>query len=363
MENESAKDKLVGIIRSDSQAIAKVSASQMGRGLRHLSGWDAARVLDVGKELTSVCDKYQVDKILTAKLKAFLNPRAWTLLWMNEKQDRLDEEMSQGFCSSGDIHALLFLSGIAVGHGVAGKVAETNESVVVGNVQHYIDGNGQLDGFVEKDANSIVAVPLHFGEKCVGVLELFDCVGPDGFPQADLALLESLADFAAIALENIKRVCRIQTLTITDELTGLYKSHHLDFVLDTEIYRSGRYGYEFSLIFANGLEELASSLSHIAFNRLLAEIGLKIKAGLRRIDWAFYNPEEEFAVILPHASKDIACAMADRLRRIIEDTLGLARNKENLRLTAKTGVAIYPTDARTKIELIQRAKVAMNPKI
>ena len=69
------------------------------------------------------------------------------------------------------------------------------------------------------ETHSIVAVPVRFRDHCLGVIELINCVGAEGFHDRDLALLEALADFAAIALENARHVQRIHELTITDDCT------------------------------------------------------------------------------------------------------------------------------------------------
>ena len=91
----------------------------------------------------------------------------------------------------------------------------------------------------------------------------------------DLALLEALADFAAIAIENARHVQRIHELTITDDCTSLYNARHLNFILDTEIYRSQRYGFEFSLIFIDldHFKAVNDTHGHLMGSKLLAEIG------------------------------------------------------------------------------------------
>ncbi len=62
-------------------------------------------------------------------------------------------------------------------------------------------------------------------------------------------LLRTLADYAAIAIENARAVRRVQELSITDDCTGLYNARHLFTVLSEEVHRSQRFGYEFSLLF------------------------------------------------------------------------------------------------------------------
>ena len=138
---------------------------------------------------------------------------------------------------------------IKMGQGIAGWVAPIRQAVIVPDVSKDTRFFSQVDEKTKMETHSIVAVPVRFRDHCLGVIELINCVGVEGFSDRDLALLEALADFAAIALENARHVQRIHELTITDDCTSLYNARHLNFILETEIYRSQRYGYEFSLVF------------------------------------------------------------------------------------------------------------------
>ena len=93
--------------------------------------------------------------------------------------------------------------------------------------------------------------------------------------ERDLKLLEALADFAAIALENARHVQRIHELTITDDCTNLYNARHMNFILETEVYRSQRYGYEFSLVFIDldHFKHVNDTHGHLMGSKLLGEIG------------------------------------------------------------------------------------------
>ena len=89
MGDESAKDKLSGIVPSDSQAIAKSSASLMGRGLRTLSGWDATRLIEIAKKLISAYDEDQIFTIIDETIEEFLHPPKWRMVLTDEKQGDL----------------------------------------------------------------------------------------------------------------------------------------------------------------------------------------------------------------------------------------------------------------------------------
>ncbi len=89
------------------------------------------------------------------------------------------------------------------GQGIAGWVAESGEGVIARNVHNdprYYPGVERATGFVSK---SILAVPMKAGGKTVGVIELINKIGGQ-FHKTDLALMNTISQFAAVALENAR---------------------------------------------------------------------------------------------------------------------------------------------------------------
>jgi diguanylate cyclase (GGDEF)-like protein len=193
------------------------------------------------------------------------------------------------------------------------------------------------------------------------VIELINCIGPDGFDPRDLKLLEALSDFAAIALENARHVKRIHELTITDDCTSLYNARHMSFILETEIYRSQRYNYEFSIVFIDldHFKQVNDTHGHLVGSRLLAEIGNSLKAHCRLIDFAFRYGGDEFVLLLPQTSKENAMNVARRLHKLIREMVWLQPEGLNITLTPSLGLASYPVDSRTKEGLLHLADEAM----
>ena len=99
---------------------------------------------------------------------------------------------------------------------------------------------------------------------------------------------------------------KIQELTITDDCTGLYNARHLYKTLETEVYRSARFGYEFTVVFIDldHFKQVNDTHGHLIGSKLLTEIGYLIKAQLRLIDYAFRYGGDEFVVLLPQTGKD-----------------------------------------------------------
>ena len=251
---------------------------------------------ELGKALTSSLQLDQVLRTIMEKIDEFLRPDNWSLLLLDEAKQELYFELAVGKASQAlkDVR-------IRLGQGIAGWVAQHGEVVIVPDTSKDTRFFGKVDEKTKMETRSIVAVPVRFRDTCLGVIELINCVGPDGFDPRDLKLLEALSDFAAIALENARHVKRIHELTIKDDCTSLYNARHMGFILDTEIYRSQRYNYEFSIVFIDldHFKQVNDTHGHLVGSRLLAEMGDALKGNCRLIDFAFRYGGDEFVVVLP----------------------------------------------------------------
>ena len=311
---------------------------------------------ELGKALTSSLQLDQVLSTIMEKIEEFLRPDTWSLLLLDEAKQELYFELAVGMASTAlkDVR-------IPIGQGIAGWVAQHGEAVTVPDVSKDTRFFAKVDEKTKMETQSIVAVPVRFRDTVLGVIELINCVGPDGFDGRDMSLLEALADFAAIALENARHVKRIHELTITDDCTSLYNARHLNFILETEIYRSQRYNYEFSIVFLDldHFKLVNDRHGHLMGSKLLAEIGEVVKGHCRLIDFAFRYGGDEFVVLLPQTSKDNALVVAKRLHKLIREATWLKGEGLNVHITASIGVAAYPVDSKTKVDLLHLADEAM----
>jgi diguanylate cyclase (GGDEF)-like protein len=86
-----------------------------------------------------------------------------------------------------------------IGVGITGRCAELGESIVVADAANCEFGQ-QIEG-TEAIEESLVAVPLRYGTRVVGVIVVSQ-LGLDQFDEDDVRLLEVLAGHAAVAVEN-----------------------------------------------------------------------------------------------------------------------------------------------------------------
>ena len=311
---------------------------------------------EVGKALASTLDLQKVLQTIMEKISEVLQPDTWSLLLLDEKTQELCFEIAVGAGSEQlkDVR-------LKLGEGIAGWVAQHEEPVLVENVKKDSRFVPRVDELTQLNTQSVVCVPIKGRAKVLGVIELVNCEGKESFRKEDIPILKNLADYAAIAIENARYVQRIHELTITDDCTSLYNARHLNFVLDAEIYRSTRYGYEFCVIFMDldYFKQVNDTYGHLIGSKLLWMIGEVIKADLRMIDYAFRYGGDEFVILLPQTAKQNALTVVRRIKDLLNSRTFFTEEGLNIKVTASFGVASFPSDARTRKDILRMADEAM----
>ncbi len=309
----------------------------------------------VAKALTSSLDLDSILQTIMEKMAEYFRPDTWSLLMVDEELDELYFVIAVGTASE-----TLKNVRLKVGEGIAGWVAKHGERLIVPDVMSDPRFAKRVDEMTKWETRSIICIPLRSKHRVLGVIQLVN-VNMDGFGNPELFFLQSLCDYAAIAIENARAVEKIQELTITDDCTGLFNARHLYKTLETEVYRSSRFGYEFSVLFIDldHFKQVNDTHGHLVGSKLLAEIGYLIKAQLRLIDYAFRYGGDEFVVLLPQTGKDAALVVARRLRDSMRTGLFCQDENLNLNVRASMGMATYPHDAKTPHDIIRQADEMM----
>lgn len=309
----------------------------------------------VGKALTSTLDLQEVLALIMGKISELLKPSTWSLLLVDDKKQELHFQIAIGKDAS-----RITDFRIKIGEGLTGWVAKTGEAAIVSDVTQDPRFSREIDGFIHPHIKSVACVPLKSKDRTLGVIELINCF-EESFPSEDLSMLTSLADHAAIAIENAMYVKRIQELTITDDCTNLYNSRYFNYMIDAELSRSKRYNYHFALIFfdLDRFKSVNDTHGHLCGSRLLREIGDLIRSRLRDIDTAYRYGGDEFIVLLPQTNKESAILVARRLCELLNQTPIQLDQDVSVTITASFGVASFPTDATSKVELVRMADQAM----
>ena len=310
---------------------------------------------DVAKALTSSLDLDSILQTIMEKMAEYFRPDTWSLLMIDHERDEMYFAIAVGTAAEALKNVRL-----KVGEGVAGYVAQHGERVIVPDVYSDPRFAKRIDEMTRWQTRSVVCFPLRSGSRVLGVIQLVN-VDMDHFGDKEIYFLQSLCDYAAIAIENARAVEKIQELTITDDCTGLFNARHLYKTLETEVYRSARFGYEFTVLFIDldHFKYVNDTHGHLIGSKLLAEVGYLVKAHLRLIDYAFRYGGDEFVVLLPQTGKDAGLVVAKRLRDNLRAGLFCRDEGLNLNVRASIGLATYPQDAKTPHDIIRQADEMM----
>ncbi len=309
---------------------------------------------DVAKALTSSLDLDTILQTIMDKLAAYFEPASWSLLMLDETSEELFYAAAVGKdCEK--VNALR----LKTGESLARWVIEHGDPLVLPDVNRdaRIQRGSDHDLFAE--ACSVVCMPVRTGGKMLGIIQLMN-VDMQVYSRNEM-LLQTLADYAAIAIENARAVQRIQELSITDDCTGLYNARHLFTVLSEEVHRSQRFGYEFSLLFLDldHFKRVNDEHGHVVGSTLLGQVGQTLRDNLRLVDAAFRYGGDEFAILLPQTSKDAALFVARRLMAVFHSKHWLAGAAPEVALRASVGIAAYPVDGADPQAIVQRADEMM----
>ena len=310
---------------------------------------------DVAKALTSSLNLDSILQTIMEKVAAYFRPDTWSLLMTDDEHRELYFAIAIG-----DASESLKSVRLCIGEGIAGWVAKYGEPLIVPDVSKDERFASRIDEMTQWKTRSILCVPLASKNRILGVIQLIN-VDMSSFGNDQFMLLQALADYAAIAIDNARAVEKIQELTITDDCTGLYNARHLYNTIESEVYRSTRFSYEFSVLFLDldRFKLVNDNHGHLVGSRLLYEIGATIKSRLRLIDYAFRYGGDEFDVLLPQTSKQSSLVVARRLLEIMRTTKFHLGDNLDLNVRASMGVASFPDDAKNAHDLIRCADEMM----
>lgn len=162
-----------------------------------------------------------------------------------------------------------------------------------------------------------------------------------------------------IALQeaNIK----LQALSHTDQLTGLYNRRFMDKILRVELEKSVRKQSYISFIMLDidHFKSFNDQHGHLIGDDCLCEVALSIESQIRSPDYCGRYGGEEFCVVLAETDHKRALNIAERIRSRIEE-LEYMHDGQVLPITISAGVAtMIPTFKNTASSLISAADDAL----
>ncbi len=108
------------------------------------------------------------------------------------------------YSAEGPTKPVLLTASFPADQGLAGHVLQTQQSVIINDVQNHPMFYGKFDQESGFRTNNMIVIPLTAGEEKIGVLEVLNKVGGEPFYEEERLLLHNLAEEIAFAVRNGK---------------------------------------------------------------------------------------------------------------------------------------------------------------
>ncbi|MBF0242974.1 MAG: sensor domain-containing diguanylate cyclase [Desulfamplus sp.] len=264
---------------------------------------NASFFLEIGKPLAKAKTIKETLDVLMYQVGTIFQPMNWSLLLKEPKSGDMIFTVVVG-ANKDKLQGLR----LPKGEGIAGHILNTGESLIVENVETDKRFSMRIDESTGFKTKSIIGVPLKTDDKVFGVIELINKISGGNFTQFDLTLLNTIAEYAAIAIERSYYNQALKKIALTDSLTGLKNRNSFERALSSRVEMLKRYGVISSLLIIdiNGFKQINQKYGHEAGDKVLKEFALMLKSMIRAVDDIFRYNSDNFTVIMPQTSLDKA---------------------------------------------------------
>ncbi|MDH4210827.1 MAG: diguanylate cyclase [candidate division WOR-3 bacterium] len=233
--------------------------------------------------------------------------------------------------------------------GLVGFVARHRNSIIKDDLS-----KGNLVVF-KKDAKtpnaSFVGVPIQQDDELLGVIWLEDHQRRK-FNEDDVRILNILSFQLSLAWQRAILYGKVKELSIRDGLTDLYNHRHFQEILEAQINEVDE--LVLILLDIDHFKKINDTYGHQAGDnvlkflaRLISQIGIAARYG-----------GEEFAIIVPKCSLKKAMDKAVRMKdQLLKSEVHF--NGAKIKFTVSIGIAHFPNDAGSRVELIEKADRAL----
>lgn len=243
-----------------------------------------------------------------------------------------------------------------LGDGIAGRVAETGEAIVVPGTAEVTPDEA------EPRFPTQLSVPLSSQGRVLAVLNLYNKSGGRAFTDADLMTIQSLCDQAGVAIENVLLHQEAQRMAIMDGLTGIWNHRWFQIQFAQELDRAERFKRPFSLLVLDidNFKVFNDTFGHQVGDFVLVELASRIRSSVRDVDMFARYGGEEFELLLSETDLAGGLNAAEKIREAIAGSpFETDMVPESLEVTVSVGVASYPQDGLDQSTIFKAADLAM----
>jgi diguanylate cyclase (GGDEF)-like protein len=183
---------------------------------------------------------------------------------------------------------------------------------------------------------------------------------PAGNVQYVCCMLFDVTDTSIYQTMLREAMSKLQEASDRDGLTGIFNRRFIEKSLAVALSRARRYGERLALILTDidHFKQVNDQYGHLAGDETIRRVCQVLADNLRTSDLLGRYGGEEFLVLMPQTGGDDAMVVAERLRRMVENT-PVAYNDLTLRVTISLGVTELRADTKNYEQMIHEADKAL----
>ncbi len=200
-----------------------------------------------------------------------------------------------------------------------------------------------------------VILPLNIEEnQIIGYLVV------DKISETDKEKFGILAQQLLIGLRRALLYEKVQSMTITDSLTGVYCRRYFLERFNEELRRSkkNKLHLTFLMIDIDNFKQFNDHYGHLVGDAILRQVSKIITEAVRQIDFIGRYGGEELSIVLAETDREQANFAAERIRQAIATATNRVYDEE-LKVTVSIGVSTFPDHALNMQNLIDLADQAL----
>lgn len=209
-----------------------------------------------------------------------------------------------------------------------------------------------LFGQQELIPGSVAVLPLHRGDRLLGMLNL-GSTDPERYTQERATdFLQHLAAIAAVCLENAINHERLRHVGLTDPLTGVRNRRYFDQRALEECRAVLRHGRPLACLFIDldHFKAINDRYGHHNGDLVLQSTARCITQQIRDSDLLSRYGGEEFVLLLLDSDHDKAMEIAERIRGVVANRAVIVDPATRLQVTVSIGVAVSTGESTVSAE-------------